>query len=83
MDFEPLNPSQASEFPWTPQFSPGLWKMRQILEISISVKAILIYAILNETIMFSRILSRLVRISLHNFPRVPQNSTSLGEKALS
>ena len=57
--------------------------MRKILEISVSVKAIMIYAILNETIMFSRISSRLVRISLYNFPRVPQNSTSLGEKVLS
>ena len=57
--------------------------MREILEISVSVKAILIYAILNKTIMLSRISSRLVRISLYNFPRVPQNSTSLGEKVLS
>ena len=64
-------------------FSPSLGKMREILEISESVKAILIYAILNKKIMFSRISSRLVRISLYNFPRVPQNPTSLGEKVLS
>ena len=57
--------------------------MREILEISVSVKSILIYAILNKTIMFSRISRCLVRISLYNFPRVPQNSTSLGEKVLS
>ena len=43
---------------------PNLEEMREILEISVSVKAILIHAILNKTIMFSRISSRLVRISL-------------------
>ena len=64
MDFEPLNPNPVSEFPLDPQFSPSLEEMREILEISVSVKAILIYAILNKTIMFSRISSRLVRISL-------------------
>ena len=61
------------------RISPSLGEMREILEISVSVKAILIYAILNKTIMFLRISSRLVRISLLNFSRVPQNSTSLGE----
>ena len=40
--------------PWTPQFSPSLGEMREILEISVSVEAILIYAILNKMIMFSR-----------------------------
>ena len=39
--------------------------MREILEIPVSVEAILIYAILNKTIMFSRISSRSVRISLY------------------
>ena len=75
--------TRSQNFPWTPQFSPSLGEMREILEISVSVKAILIYAILNKTIMFSHISSRLVRVSLYNFPRVPQNSTSLGEKVLS
>ena len=83
MDFEPLNPNPVSEFSLDPQFSPSLGEMREILEISVSEKAILIYAILNKTIIFSRISSRLVRLSLYNFPRVPQNSTSLGEKVLS
>ena len=78
MDFEPV-----SEFPLDPQFSPSLGEMREILEISVSVKTILIDAILNKTMMFSRISSRLVRVLLYNFPRVPQNSTSLGEKVLS
>ena len=50
--------------PLDPQFSSSLGEMREILEILVSVKAILIYAILNKTIMFSRISSRLVRISL-------------------
>ena len=50
--------------PGPPQFSPSLGEMREILEISVSVKAILIYAILNKTIMFSRISNRLVRLSL-------------------
>ena len=75
--------TRSQSFPWTPQFSPSLGEMREILEISVSVKAILIYAILNKTIMFSRISSRLVRISLYNFSRVPQNSTNLGENVLS
>ena len=56
--------TRSQNFPWTPQFSPSLGEMREILEISVSVKAILIYAILNKTIMFQRISSRLVRISL-------------------
>ena len=56
--------TRSQNFPWTPQFSPSLGEMREILEISVSVEAILIYAILNKTIMFSRISSRLVRISL-------------------
>ena len=60
MDFEPLNPNPVSEFPWTLQFSPSLGEVREILEIAVSVKAILIYAILNKTIMFSRISSHLV-----------------------
>ena len=50
--------------PGPPSFSHSLGEMREILEISVSVKAILIYAILNKTIIFSRISSRLVRISL-------------------
>ena len=83
MDFEPLNSNPVSEFPLDPQFNSSLGEMREILEISVSVKAILIYAILNKTIIFSNISSRLVRISLQNFPRVLQNSTSLGEKVLS
>ena len=83
MDFEPINPNPVSEFPWTPQFPPSLGEIREILEIPVSVKEILIYAILNKTIMFSRFSNRLFRISLYNFPRVPQNSTSLGEKVLS
>ena len=83
MDFEQLNPNPVSEFPLDPLFSPSPGEMGEILEISVSVKAILIYAILNKTIMFSRISSVLVRISLWNFPKVPQNSTSLGEKVLS
>ena len=57
--------------------------MREYLKISVPMKEILIYAILNKMIMFSRIPSRLVRISLYNFPRLPQNSTSLGQKVLS
>ena len=64
MDFEPLNPNPVSEFPLDPQFSPSPGEMREILEISVSVKAILIYAILNKTIIFSRISNRLVRISM-------------------
>ena len=56
--------TRSQNFPWTPQFSPSPGEMREILEISGSVKAILICAILNTTIMFSRISSRLVRISL-------------------
>ena len=47
MYFEPLNPNSVSEFPLDPQFSPSLVEIREILEISVSVKAILIYAILN------------------------------------
>ena len=74
---------RSQNYRWTPQFYPSLGEMREILEISVSVKAILIYAILNNTIMITRISSRLVRISLWNLPRVPQNSTSLGEKVLS
>ena len=83
MDFEPLNPNPVSEFPLDPQFSPSLGEMREILEISVSVRAILIYAISNKMIMFLGISSRLVRISLQNYPRVPQNSTSPGKKVLS
>ena len=64
MDFEALNPNPVLEFPLDPQFSPSLGEMREILEISVSVKAILIYAILNKTIMVSRISSHSVRISL-------------------
>ena len=64
MDFEPLNPNLVSEFPLELQFSPSIGEIREILEISVSVKAILIYAILNKTIMFSRISSHLVQISL-------------------
>ena len=56
--------TRSQNFLWTPQFSPSLGEMREILEISVSVKAILIYGILNKTIMFSRISSRLVWISL-------------------
>ena len=78
-----LNLWISQNFPWTLQFSPSLEEMREILKILVSVKAILIYAILNKTIMFSRISSRIVLISLYNSPRVPQNSTSLGEKVLS
>ena len=74
---------RSQNFPWAPQFSPSLGEMREILEIAVSVKAILVYAILNKTIMFSRMSSRLVRISMYNFPRIPQNSISLGEKVLS
>ena len=56
--------TRSQNFPWTPQFPPSLGEMREILEISVSLKAILIYAILNKTIIFSRISSRLVRVSL-------------------
>ena len=56
--------TRSQNFPWTPQFSPSLGEMREILEISVSMKAILIYAILKKSIMFSCISSRLVRISL-------------------
>ena len=83
MDFEPLNPNLASEFPLDPLVFSWPRGNAEILEISVSVKAILIYAILNKIIMFSRISSRLVRILLLNSPRVPQNSTSLGENVLS
>ena len=56
--------TRSQNFPCTPQFSPSLGEMREILEISVFVKVILIYAILNKTIMFSRISSRLFWISL-------------------
>ena len=55
---------RSQNFAWTPQFFPRLGEMREILEISVFVKEILIYAILNKTRMFSRISSRLVQISL-------------------
>ena len=47
MDFEPLNSNPVSEFVLHPK--------REILENSVSVKAIFIHAILNKTTMFSRI----------------------------
>ena len=54
IDFEPLNLNPVSEFLLDPQLSPSLGEMREILEILVSVKAILIYSILNKTLMFSR-----------------------------
>ena len=36
--------TQSQNFPWTRQYSPSLGEMREILEISVSVKAILIDA---------------------------------------
>ena len=58
MDFEPLNRNPISEFPLTPQFSPSLGKICEILEVSGSVKVIFIQGNVNKAMWILRISGR-------------------------